>query len=144
MKIYIDKMCFKSFLLISILFMLNNNCFGNIQKKNDVVVFNRNVLVENSRFQPYRITFSDSWIGKDKADHFLVSAFLTAGCFYFLTEEQNFKKQNAIQGSIGFSFSIGLAKEIRDGFLNGRAGSVKDFVADVFGIGVALLLYSGL
>ncbi|MBD3289837.1 hypothetical protein GF337_13610 [candidate division KSB1 bacterium] len=112
--------------------------------KNDVVVFNRNEFVKKDRFQSYKVTFSDSWLAKDKADHFIVSAFLTAGCFYYLSEEQNFSRKKAIHGSVAFSFSIGLGKEIRDGFLIGRAGSVKDIVADLFGIGFALFLYSGL
>jgi uncharacterized protein YfiM (DUF2279 family) len=122
--------------------MLNGISYSTDLEKNIVKTFQKNNAINNNRYQSYRITFSDSWFAKDKADHFLVSAFLTAGSYYFLTEEQQYSKKNAIRGSFGFAFSIGLTKEIRDGFLKGRAGSIKDIVANALGIGVTLLLYS--
>lgn len=137
-------MCYKSFLLIFIFIMLSDKSLCNDLKKKKVVAFHRSNIVNNHRYQHYKITFSDSWLGKDKADHFLVSAFLTAGCYFFLEEEKKYNKQTVIQRSVGFAFSIGLAKEIRDGFLTGRAGSIKDIVANVVGIGVTLLMYSEL
>lgn len=137
-------MCYKSFPLILIFITLNGISYSNDLEKNSVITFHQNNFVQNYKYQRYRITFSDSWFGKDKADHFLVSAFLTAGAYYFLAEEQRYNKQQAIGGSFGFAFSIGLSKEIRDGFLKGRAGSIKDIVADVLGIGATLILYSEL
>jgi uncharacterized protein YfiM (DUF2279 family) len=89
----------------------------------------------------FKITLADSWFGKDKADHFLASAFLTVGSFYLLKEEQNLSHKKSMNLSIAFAFSLGIAKEIRDGLLRSNAASLKDVVADILGIGIGVLLF---
>ena len=127
-----------SFVVIILLLCIStgwgkNDCFAPLSKSPQIPKF---------ELQSFRITVNDSWVGKDKADHFLTSAFLTAGSFYILREEQNMSYRKSINLSIGFAFSLGIAKEIRDGLSQGRAASIKDVVADILGIGIGLFLFN--
>ena len=89
----------------------------------------------------FKITLSDSWFGRDKVHHFLTSALLSGVGYYFLREEQSYSNKFSKQGGFGFSISLGLAKEVRDGFKPQNAFSVKDLVADILGtlIGIAIV-----
>jgi len=89
-----------------------------------------------------KITFSDSWFSRDKAHHFLTSAFLSAAGYYLLREEQNYSNQKSQIGGCCFSLSLGLAKEIRDGLQQNNAFSVKDFVANLLGIAVGIVIFA--
>ncbi len=82
---------------------------------------------------PFKVTLSDSWFGQDKVHHFLTSALLSGVGYYVLRDEQRFGIRTAQSGSLIFSLSFGLAKEVRDGFKPQNAFSVKDLVADVCG-----------
>jgi len=64
--------------------------------------------------------------------------------YYFLYEERQFSNQKSQQGTMIFSLSLGLIKEIRDGFKPQNAFSVKDFIADVLGAVVGIMLVSDL
>jgi putative lipoprotein len=90
----------------------------------------------------FKITCSDSWFTRDKAHHFLTSAFLSATGYYLLREEQNFSNQQSQIGGFCISFSLGLAKEIRDGLKQNNAASAKDFVANLLGIAVGIMIIS--
>ena len=91
-----------------------------------------------------KFTVSDSWFGRDKVHHFLTSAFLSSAGYYFFHEEQNFSNFKSQQGGFCFSISLGLIKEIRDGFKTNNAFSVKDFVADILGTMLGIVLISDL
>jgi len=82
----------------------------------------------------------DPWFGIDKAKHFGASAFLTGVSFFFLHEAADLRKRNAAYGSGIFVFGIGLGKEAHDGKRQKGRFSFKDLVADLAGIGFALLL----
>ena len=96
------------------------------------------------KFQLSKITFmvSDSWFSRDKAHHFLTSAFLTTAGYYHSRELNNFSNFKSQQNGVCFSLSLGLIKEIRDGMQKNNSFSWKDFVADILGIAVGLALVS--
>jgi uncharacterized protein YfiM (DUF2279 family) len=96
------------------------------------------------KFQLPKITFlvSDSWFSRDKAHHFLTSAFLTTAGYYYSRELKNFSNFKSQQNGVCFSLSLGLIKEIRDGKQKNNSFSWKDLVADILGIAVGLALVS--
>ncbi len=94
--------------------------------------------------QRFKITFSDPWFSRDKVHHFLTSAFLSGAGYYFLYEEQARSNSFAKNGGFGFSISLGLAKEVRDGFKPQNAFSVKDLMADILGTLVGIAMVSDL
>ena len=114
------------------------------EKLNDVGQHFFTKSFSNIQNQQFKITLSDSWFSEDKAHHFLTSAFLSGVGYYFLYEERQFSNQKSQQGAMVFSLSLGLIKEIRDGFKPQNAFSVKDFVADVLGAVVGIMLVSDL
>jgi len=84
----------------------------------------------------------DLWFAKDKADHFLVSAFLT-GCAYYVMRSGNSHSEPAGKNlAVGFSISLGLLKEIYDGFGGRGTPSFKDLAADIAGTSAGYLLCS--
>ncbi len=84
----------------------------------------------------------DSWLGKDKFQHFFASAFLT-GVGYFVAREpfERSQETSTYLGG-GFAIGIGAGKEIYDLKSPERHASVKDFVADLLGAGVTILMIS--
>jgi putative lipoprotein len=82
----------------------------------------------------------DSWFGKDKLDHFLTSAFVTAYAFAFSEQVLGVSEQASLTIAVGVSLSLGAAKEIRDHRTKKGHASFKDFVANLAGIGCVLLL----
>jgi len=82
----------------------------------------------------------DKWWGRDKAKHFLVSAFLTGACYRICHDEFHNKEEPSLYFSAGFTFSLGLGKEIRDQTKPQKRFSYKDLVYDLMGIGVGLLI----
>ena len=96
-------------------------------------------------FQLRKITFTvtDSWFSRDKAHHFLTSAFLTTAGYYYSRERNNFSNFKSQQNSICFSLSLGLIKEFRDGMQKHNSFSWKDLVADILGTAVGLVVVSG-
>ena len=82
----------------------------------------------------------DKWWGRDKAKHFLVSAFLAGACYKICHDEFHNKDEPSLCFSAGFTFSLGLAKEIHDETNPPKRFSYKDLVYDLLGIGVGLLI----
>lgn len=85
-------------------------------------------------------TIRDRWLAEDKAFHFASSAFITAGGFYFLYQEQDVARDKSLLISVGVSLAIGIGKEIYDRGKPNHVLSWKDLVADVAGIGVAMII----
>lgn len=86
-------------------------------------------------------TWSDSWFSRDKMHHFLTSAFLTTAGHYFFHDENHWRNERSLLCGSGFSLSLGLLKELRDGMAPNRAFSWKDLIADCAGtaLGMALI-----
>jgi len=87
-----------------------------------------------------RLHIQDDWLTSDKAFHFASSAFITAGGFYVLHQEQDVERDKSLLISAGVSLAIGIGKEIYDRKNPKHVASWKDLVADILGIGVALLI----
>lgn len=100
--------------------------------------------LQPEKFQLQKITFtvSDSWFSRDKAHHFLTSAFLTTAGYYYSREQKKFSNFKSQQNGICFSLSLGILKEIRDGLQKSNSFSWKDLVADILGTAVGLALIS--
>lgn len=100
--------------------------------------------LQPEKFQLQKITFtvSDSWFSRDKAHHFLTSAFLTTAGYYYSREQKKFSNFKSQQNGIYFSLSLGMLKEIRDGLKKNNSFSWKDLVADILGTAVGLALVS--
>jgi uncharacterized protein YfiM (DUF2279 family) len=91
----------------------------------------------------HQVTFKpsrDNWLGKDKVDHFMVSAFLTGFSYYAARNELERSEVASRNGSIVFAVTAGISKELYDAFSRKGRASYKDFVADVLGIGFGLVL----
>jgi uncharacterized protein YfiM (DUF2279 family) len=96
-----------------------------------------NLLIKQSDCK-FKITLKDRWFSKDKADHLLASAFLTAHGYYLLKKNH----QNAVIVCTSVTFSLGVSKEIRDGFRPDNAASIKDMTANLVGIFIGTLLFN--
>ena len=82
----------------------------------------------------------DKWWGKDKAKHFLVSAFLAGACYKIYHNQWHNKKEHSLYFSTGFTLSLGLGKEIYDDARPQNKFSYKDLIYDLLGVGVGLLI----
>ncbi|MEE4310697.1 MAG: VanZ family protein [candidate division KSB1 bacterium] len=98
--------------------------------------------IETIELHPLKFSCSDSWMSRDKAHHFLLSGFLAAGSYYILHEENAMTSGEAMTFSVGFSLSLGVAKEVRDSVLQGRIFSEKDLIADVLGVLCGALIFN--
>ncbi|MEO0144967.1 MAG: hypothetical protein ABIL49_06275 [candidate division WOR-3 bacterium] len=72
----------------------------------------------------------DSWFSKDKFKHFFTSYII------YSFSRENLNKEKAIS----ITFSIGISKEIFDGFRKEKF-SYKDLVWDILGICLGVMIY---
>lgn len=79
-----------------------------------------------------RNTVEDNWFGKDKIKHFTASFYLAAASRWLGRHRYNIPQGEDIWVGIGFSFSVGVLKEIHDKKDYGLF-SWKDIVYDLFG-----------
>jgi uncharacterized protein YfiM (DUF2279 family) len=85
----------------------------------------------------------DIYIAKDKADHLLSSIFLTGFGYYAARKELHKSEPASLNMAIGFSFSMGIAKEVYDSHWKRGQASYKDLLADLLGtaVGFAMIKY---
>jgi len=76
---------------------------------------------------------SDSWFGKDKLEHFTVSAFYTGGIAVAANKHFDLKKDKSIVWGVGITISLGAGKEIYDRSKPNETSSIKDFIWDIAG-----------
>ncbi len=97
------------------------------------------IAVPKSQFSQ---KISDSFWGADKAQHFMGSLMSTVLVHQILHRscKRDFRSSRNI--AIGFSFSLGILKEIRDSRQPGNHFSWKDLLADVAGIAAGVVLLS--
>jgi putative lipoprotein len=86
------------------------------------------------------LSADDKWFTRDKMDHAITSAFVTAFGYYVARKECELTVRGASRSAIGFSFSLGLGKEVYDCTLRKSRFSIKDIAADLVGSGIGLLL----
>jgi len=96
-------------------------------------------LIENLRAE--RKT-PDLWAGKDKYRHFLLSGFWSAFSYLLCHRHFDYSEEKSLLLSGGVVLSLGLSKEVRDGFQADNRFSYKDLVFDVVGAGCGLFLAS--
>jgi uncharacterized protein YfiM (DUF2279 family) len=106
--------------------------FGQILKS---VAFDSTALVQKKLNH-------DAWFGKDKFDHAMTSAGLVAAQFYFLHHELEWKTSKSRQFAAGSALLGGIAKEIYDKVSRRGTPSWKDLLADLIGVGVAVVLFT--
>ncbi len=84
----------------------------------------------------------DKWIADDKYRHFVGSAFAAAfgycALHYYLDQPRN----EAILFGGGFSFSLGIGKELHDKYFHAGCASWKDLTADILGMTFGLIFYT--
>ena len=95
---------------------------------------------DSIKIEKAKTKWVDKWWGKDKAKHFLLSAFLAGASYKIYHDQLNNKKENSLYFSTGFSLSPGLGKEIYDETRPQKKFSYKDLIYDILGIGVGLLI----
>ncbi|QEW31096.1 YfiM family lipoprotein [Erwinia billingiae] len=84
---------------------------------------------------------NDSWTGKDKAEHFVSSAVLSAaGSAY--GDKQHWSEGQSASFGLMFALSLGAAKELYDSREGGSGWSWKDFSWDVAGAATGYTLWS--
>jgi len=84
----------------------------------------------------------DKWIANDKYRHFVGSAFAAAFGYLTMRYYLDQPKKEAILFGGGFSFSLGLGKELRDKYFHAGCASWKDLTADLLGIAFGLIFYT--
>jgi len=82
----------------------------------------------------------DAWLGKDKFDHAIMSAGMVAAQFYFFRQELDWMAPKSRQFAAGSTLLSGIAKEIYDKASRRGTPSWKDLLADLIGVGVAVVL----
>ncbi|MBN2354974.1 hypothetical protein JXO59_02615 [candidate division KSB1 bacterium] len=82
----------------------------------------------------------DQWFARDKADHFMVSAFLTGCAYYAAQKEARLSESAGKNFAVGFSLSLGIFKEVYDGLSGKGNASFKDLGADALGTGLGYLM----
>lgn len=86
-------------------------------------------------------TAQDEWMGKDKAQHFISSAFLSAAGNAY-GEKQNWREEHSGSFGVLFAIDIGAAKELYDSREGGTGWSWKDFSWDIAGAATGYALWN--
>jgi len=90
--------------------------------------------------QRIRLQSADPWFGKDKFDHFLLSAFLTTAGYYSARENFKLAHSPAVNWAGGLTLSLGIGKEVWDKRSKRGMASLRDLAADFFGVGLGILI----
>ncbi|OTA18779.1 outer membrane lipoprotein [Xenorhabdus beddingii] len=118
-----------------------------ITMKKTVIPLIRNILI----ISPLLLNTScsnirqanDNWTGKDKAQHFLFSAVVTAAGNAY-GERQNWGHRESAQFGVLLSIGLGAAKELYDSRPSGTGWSWHDIAYDVAGTIAGYSLYNSL
>jgi uncharacterized protein YfiM (DUF2279 family) len=106
----------------------------------DKLIQSDSVSVESSHLIETNFK-TDRWIAVDKGYHLIGSILSTTGISNSCMQFADIKKEKSIRIGAGFTFALGLSKELWDGHKKDNIFSWKDLTADVLGIliGTALL-----
>ncbi|PKH21934.1 hypothetical protein CIG19_15465 [Enterobacterales bacterium CwR94] len=83
----------------------------------------------------------DAWTGKDKAQHFIGSAIITAAAIEY-GDKQHWRTRDSNAFGLMFSLSLGAGKELYDSRPTGSGWSWKDFAWDVAGAATGFALWN--
>jgi putative lipoprotein len=81
----------------------------------------------------------DSWIAKDKARHAVASALIVGGSVWYSKYKNHSRPNDSMRFGVGFTLSLGLAKELSDARKPGGMFSWKDLAADALGLAAGVL-----
>lgn len=84
----------------------------------------------------------DPWLGKDKFQHFSVSAFYSGGAAIVANRHFDMSKDDSIFLGASLTISLGAAKEAYDHTKPDETSSIKDFIWDIGGALVGGLVAS--
>jgi len=82
----------------------------------------------------------DRWIAPDKGLHLLGSMMTTIAVTKTLQQHADFRKASGMKWAVGFSFSLGIGKELWDSTKPRNFFSWKDLCADLVGITLGRLI----
>ena len=88
----------------------------------------------------FRLVENDSWFGKDKAKHFVMSMLITGMVSHMSRYHLDWNRYDSRTAGITVSLSMGIFKEFSDSRKAGREFSMKDFAADLLGVIVGGLI----
>lgn len=83
---------------------------------------------------------SESWLGKDKLQHFAGSALLMGASFLTFREALHRSEPASLAMGGTLTFAVGAGKELHDKNSETGHASVKDLLADVAGIAFAMVI----
>ncbi|MFL5559476.1 MAG: VanZ family protein [Gemmatimonadaceae bacterium] len=83
----------------------------------------------------------DSWFGIDKIKHFFMSAFIES-VSYSALQAAGIQHRPAMNGAIGITLGVGVAREIHDMRTPGKFFSVRDLTWDALGTAAGVALSS--
>ncbi|AUX94516.1 YfiM family lipoprotein [Mixta gaviniae] len=86
-------------------------------------------------------TAQDRWTGRDKAQHFIVSAALSAAGNEY-GQQQGWRPRHSNSFGLMFAFSLGAAKELYDSRSAGSGWSWKDLGWDIAGAATGFALWN--
>lgn len=86
----------------------------------------------------------DRWFGADKAKHFVLSGLVTGLTYFAVDDIADQSDKNATMWGGSIALATGIGKEIYDMKSPSGHPSLKDLVADILGIGVALFIMRSL
>jgi putative lipoprotein len=81
----------------------------------------------------------DAWFGFDKIKHFFMSAFIESFTYSAL-QAAHVNHRTALDGAIGVTMAVGVAKEIHDKRTPGNIFSVRDLTWDAIGAGAGAVM----
>lgn len=85
---------------------------------------------------------SDSWLGRDKAQHLAFSALWTLSTQYVLVNNADWSESDALPASTGSAAAVGVVKEFYDASRLTNHFCTRDLVANAVGIGLAVGIIS--
>jgi uncharacterized protein YfiM (DUF2279 family) len=86
------------------------------------------------------LRIADKWFARDKAEHLVVSTFLSGVSYSVFRDFYYNKEETSAYFSAILTFSVGLGKELHDMKAPRGRFSYKDIVADVLGIALGILI----
>jgi uncharacterized protein YfiM (DUF2279 family) len=93
-----------------------------------------------SRINENETKLNDRWVAPDKGLHLVGSAILMIGSAKSLQRFAGYGRSRSMNWSFGFTFSLGIGKEIYDRTRPGNLFSYKDLTADILGCCIGCIL----
>jgi len=131
-----------------LVYVLAMGCFAELYPQDDAMQLHKEQGRSPESQQEREATKADqenrngkeSWLGKDKFQHFAGSALLMAGSFLTFREALHRSEPASLATGGTLTFAVGAGKELHDKNSETGHASVKDLVADVAGIAFTMII----